>query len=483
MPELKQTKYVYSDRVLASATQRTPKPALLTIDAGLISKIEYIERGGLSIHALGHAEFTDLGDLLVTPAFVNGHTHLAMNAFRGVGLDAMDGNIVEELYYHLEHSLTRAEVTAFTRMGAYDCLLAGVGLVWDHYYHGQGVADALAEVGLTGVVAPTLQDLAGPGVKWLDQQLEATQLIHQGAHYKNAGVFAALGPHATDTVSDTLWQRVGQLSADYDIPIHAHVAQSKDEFERCYNRNKVGTLTYLNQLGVLDSGPGFLMVHGQYIRPAELTLLDGNRHVLGHCPYSQVQFCFPAPIELWHNAGVGVLLGTDSSACNDTMNVQQELRLVAEGDSYVVTNQAKLTEATFAQDDCSAALEALRQQHREARSQIQSTDELLKMAWSNGNCLHPEVQTGILAAGHLANLAVWDLEHPALWPANDVKRTITFCDTAPALAWMMTNGIWRGERGRYAESLLQTEAFQRAKNEAKLRLKELRDRLGLKGPL
>ena len=102
------------------------------------------------------------------------------------------------------------------------------------------------------------------------------------------------------------------------------------------------------------------------------------------------------------------------------------------------------------------------------------------MAWSNGNCLHPEVKTGVLEAGHLANIAVWDLEHPAVWPANDIKRTMTFCDTAPALAWMMTNGIWRGEKGRYAESLLNTEAFKHTKKEASQRLREVRERLGLK---
>ena len=52
---------------------------------------------------------------------------------------------------------------------------------------------------------------------------------------------------------------------------------------------------------------------------------------LGHCPYAQAQFSYPAPIDAWLERSIDVVVGTDCGACNDTMNLQQELRLIAGG--------------------------------------------------------------------------------------------------------------------------------------------------------
>mmetsp|Transcript_82992 Transcript_82992/g.222606 ORF Transcript_82992/g.222606 Transcript_82992/m.222606 type:complete len:204 (+) Transcript_82992:168-779(+) len=104
----------------------------------------------------------DLGpDVMLCPAFVNTHTHLAMNAMRGVTTARdMAGNVVEDVFFRVEGSLTADDVRAFTRMGCYEAVLAGVGACFDHYYFGEAVAAAMAEVGMSGAVAPTLQDLS-----------------------------------------------------------------------------------------------------------------------------------------------------------------------------------------------------------------------------------------------------------------------------------------------------------------------------------
>ena len=50
-------------------------------------------------------------------------------------------NMVREFYFGIEQNLEPEDILAFTRMGAYESLLSGVGLVWDHYYHGEAVAE------------------------------------------------------------------------------------------------------------------------------------------------------------------------------------------------------------------------------------------------------------------------------------------------------------------------------------------------------
>ena len=268
-------------------------------------------------------EFHDLGDRLVAPAFVNSHTHLGLCVLRGVQNWLVDQhNVVEKLYFKVERFLLPGDVRAFVRMGAYESLLCGVGTVFEHYYHGRQVAEALLDVGLTGLVAPTLQDLDGPGVPYLEPQLEATEAIDADARLAKAGIIAALGPHATDTVSSELWARVREVAEARDLVIHAHVAQSVEEYERSIERHGCSPIERLSREGTLDAGRGFLMVHGLFASDANLERLDPKRHALGFCPFSQLQFDFPNPILGWIRRGLAVVIGTDAASCNDSMNVR-----------------------------------------------------------------------------------------------------------------------------------------------------------------
>src|SRR5690606_21075272 len=90
----------------------------------------------------------DLGDLLLTPAFVDAHTHLALVVLRGAVGEATAGDVVEDLYFRVERRMTREDVRALTAMGALECLLAGTAVVWDHYYFADGVLDGLRDAGL-----------------------------------------------------------------------------------------------------------------------------------------------------------------------------------------------------------------------------------------------------------------------------------------------------------------------------------------------
>ena len=202
---------IYSERVVLPGEHEPLeiRPALVRIEGGRITAVRS-EQADFRDELDDSVD--DLGDKLVTPTFINSHTHLAMNAMRGIGqFSRMRGNVVEDLYFRIEEALGAADIRAFARMGAYDALLAGVGTVWEHYYGGLELAQGIGDVGLTAVVAPTLQDKAGPGTQELDQQLRATQDLASSSDLYHRGIVAALGPHATDTVSDTLWTEIAKL--------------------------------------------------------------------------------------------------------------------------------------------------------------------------------------------------------------------------------------------------------------------------------
>src|SRR5690606_5720680 len=176
------------------------RPAAVGITGAYISEVlgaEDLRRGQRWEHALALGEeIIDVGGNPLAPSFVNGHTHLGLAPLRGItSLARRKKNVVSETFFLAERHLLPADVRVFTRLGALESLLSGVGEVWDHYYFGKEVAEALVEAGLTGTVAPTLQELSGPGNGRADEEFEATIFISQNDGLKRAGISAAFGPH------------------------------------------------------------------------------------------------------------------------------------------------------------------------------------------------------------------------------------------------------------------------------------------------
>jgi 5-methylthioadenosine/S-adenosylhomocysteine deaminase len=161
------------------------------------------------------------------------------------------------------------------------------------------LARALQDTGLAGIVAPTLQDLSGPGVPLLDAALEETATIDDDAGLRGVGIGAAVGPHATDTVSADLWRRAATVAAERGLPIHAHVAQFVGEYHKCVAEQGCSPVAWLSRLGVLGPEvPSMALVHGLFVSRADLALLDPARHVPVFCPNSHLRFAFPARVEV-----------------------------------------------------------------------------------------------------------------------------------------------------------------------------------------
>jgi len=448
-------------------------PARIVVSGSLIERVE------LDPTPAG-ADELDLGERLVTPAFVNAHTHLALSFMRGRALapsaasKSARQNLVEDLFFRYEQRLTPAAIRAFTRMGAYESLLAGVGFVWDHYYGGRAVADALLDTGLSGAVAPTLQDLAGPGMRDSDAQLEATLEIAQDASLRDRGVLAALGPHATDTVSPGLLRRVAELARKEQLPVHLHVAQSYDELHRLETRVGRSPLALLSREGVLDEPPQVLLAHALFAHEADLRSLNPSRHTLLYCPSAQLQFGFPAPLVRWSELGLRWTVGTDTGASNDTMSVQPELRLAAGAASAMTTGSLALARFTERGSVHDAGEAWAQRKERVARfAPHVTTSALLSRVWHEAGGLHPALQVGSIARGALANLAVWELDHPAFWPGTDPLRALCFGDTSQALYTLLVAGRVIGTPGDLARSVIGSAGYRAARQEADARLAEL----------
>jgi 5-methylthioadenosine/S-adenosylhomocysteine deaminase len=438
---------LHSDRVvLQSSNGLSVAPAAVVVDRASILAVHPVDAE--SIPAIAASEGVDdahivrLGARILAPAFVDTHTHLAMSVFRGVGLSSLAGNVVEDLYYVVETRYQPGDIEAFTRLGALEVLRAGTAVVWDHYYAAHEVVAACRDVGLSAVIAPTLQDRAGPGVAQHEAQLEATVAIAEDASLAAAGIVAALGPHATDTVSADLWDAIATIASAHDLPLHLHCAQSREEYERAVQSAGTSPVGLLVDGGWLGEAPRTVLVHGQFVHAADLAGLDPARDVLGYCPASQIQYCFPASVRDWRDAGFDVVLGTDCGACNDGMNVQQELRLLAGAAQFGVPRDPAYRAFFTSKPGDRSGLDGLTEARAVRLADGLDAAAVLRSVWEVPGGLHPALPVGRIAAGCRANLLVIDPDHPAMWPATDVLRALAMQQVAPAIDRMMVNGQW-----------------------------------------
>jgi cytosine/adenosine deaminase-related metal-dependent hydrolase len=408
------------------------------------------------------SELLDFGTRPIVPAWVNGHTHLALLPLRGVtGRDERRGDVVKDVFFPFERQLSAEDVRAFTRLGAYEAALAGVGEVWDHYYFGTAVAAGLGDVGLTGVVAPTLQDLGGPGQDAFERGLAETRELCAPA-WASRGISAALGPHATDTVSDALLGRAGGLAQALGLPVHLHLMQSHAEAaaDRSGRRGHA-----LDRLLEATAGQELVVAHGLFLDADDVARLVTRGAILAHCPLSQLQFGFLGPLGAWLARGGLWTLGTDCVASNDAADPQRELPLLAADAalrvSYSPERERLLTRRT---QETERSVEALR---REAVHSSRTLDHgtLLRAAWG----MHlPGPPRGI-QLGAFANLLVLDDLHPALEPLDDLPRALCYGSIAPALHQVLLRGRPFGAAGQLAADLTSRPAYRDQRDEARAR--------------
>lgn len=416
----------------------------------------------------------DLGDKLIAPAWVNAHTHLAMQPLRALGGDdARGGNVVEDLWFRIESALQPGDVRAFARIGALECLVAGTGAVFDHYYQADELARALTDVGLEGMVAPTLQDCSGPGAHAWEAALQTTADLHADAGLAASGVHAALGPHATDTVSDALWARLTSMARDLRLPVHVHVAQSFEEHARAREAGHRSAVARLFADERLAGVPRALLVHLVLMDEADLGLFDPGRDVAVHCPASQLQFAFPADVRALAER-VPLALGTDAGACNDAMDVQRELLLLAHGPAYALT----FDPFAGTLDERAAHLSAARRAQHERRVPHVDPAAVLASVTRVPGSVHQAATWGVVAPGARACLSVFDLDHPAMWPAVDPLRALAFGGATQALHTVITGGRVVGEVGR-PSAVLATDRVRDFVTEATARRAALLSRAGV----
>jgi 5-methylthioadenosine/S-adenosylhomocysteine deaminase len=287
-----------------------------------------------------------LDDHLLTPGFINTHTHAAMNLFRGM---ADDKPLMDWLSNHIWPAEGQWMSPEFVRDGTElaiaEMQAAGITCFNDMYFFPNVAAEAAQKAQMRAVVGLIVLDFPSVWANSSDEYFDKGLQTHDQVNSYSL-VSTAFAPHAPYTVSDKPLIRALTLADELDIPLHIHLHETAGEIEESNARYGMRPLERLSQLGLLN--PRLLAVHMTQLLDAEIETLAKQGVNISHCIKSNLKLASGfAPITKLLNAGANIALGTDSAASNNELDLLSEARLaalVAKG----LSNDAKVIPSTQA---------------------------------------------------------------------------------------------------------------------------------------
>ena len=168
----------------------------------------------------------DFPGCALIPGFVNTHTHLELTVMRGFLENLPFASWIRQLTWTKYECLDRDDLAVSARLGALECLEAGVTCVGEVMDIGTGW-DAMRETGLRGVA---YQEVFGPGEESAegsaaDLRRKIKALVPEQSDLQRLGV----SPHAPYTVSQRLYGLVREIAEVEELAMAVHVAESADE--------------------------------------------------------------------------------------------------------------------------------------------------------------------------------------------------------------------------------------------------------------
>jgi 5-methylthioadenosine/S-adenosylhomocysteine deaminase len=274
------------------------------------------------------AERIELGQHVLIPGLINGHTHSAMSLLRGVADDVPLMDWLNNHIWPLEKRWVSEDWTyQGSMLSACEALRGGVTYLNDMYFFPTAMARAALDSGIRAGVSINVIDFptgyAANAAEYISRGLEAYE------QYKGESLLDwTSAPHAPYTVSDETFVQLRELSERLDIQMHCHIHETQHEVDGSLQQYGMRPLERLNKLGVMNER--MLAVHMVHLTEDEIAMLARQKVHLVHNPNSNMKLASGVcPVTALEAAGVNTILGTDGAASNNRQDMFGEIRAAA----------------------------------------------------------------------------------------------------------------------------------------------------------
>ena len=353
------------------------------------------------------SEVIDGNFLLMTPGFVNGHTHLGMSYFRNYADDLKLMDWLENEIWPIENKLTADDIYWSSLLSICENIKSGVTNFCDMYYEMDRVCDATIISGIRGTLTRGLTDNDGKG----KEKLKSVRELYNNYHNKaNGRIKVVPAPHAIYTCSENFLREISDLSKDLDGIINIHLSETKGEVENSLKEHGMTPISYVNSLGLLDNH--VIAAHCVHITDEEISLIKDKKFYPIYNPTSNLKLASGfTPVEKLLKNNIIMGIGTDGDSSNNSQNLLQDMHIGA------IVNKA-----------------------REMDEQAVKAIEILKMATINGQRALGISKAGLIKEDYLADLTIFNLKSSNFTPKNNLINALVYSATAEDVKDVLCDG-------------------------------------------
>jgi len=351
-----------------------------------------------------HDRVVDAGGGYILPGFIQTHIHLCQTLFRGFADDLPLMDWLRTRVWPMEAAHTPATLRAAARLATTELLASGTTtvLTMETVHDTDVVFESVAESGLRAIIGKCMMDFDAQVPKRLQEEtrhsIDESLAIHKRWHGAADGrLHAAFAPRFAVSCSRSLLEAVASLSAQHHALVHTHASESRDEI--AIVKQQTGSRTNIEYLAAVRlASPHLCAAHCVWVDEGDQQLLADHDIKVMHCPGSNLKLGSGiAPVPEMRARGITVSLGADGAACNNRLDMFDEMRLAA-------------------------TLQAMRQQPGALPAR-----EVVWMATRAGaRTLGLDREIGSLEVGKKADVIVVDRDRPHMAPGPDPYSTLVY---------------------------------------------------------
>ncbi len=337
-------------------------------------------------------------DHILTPGFINTHTHAAMTLLRGLADDMPLESWLREGIWPTEKRWVSAEmVRDGTELAIAEMLASGTTCFSDQYFFPEIVAETAVDLQMRAMIGTPVIEFPTAWATNAEEYLnKATDLVHD-PYADHPLIATCFAPHSTSALSDESFVELRILADQLDVPVQIHLHETAAEVSAALHDTGKRPLERLDDLGLVNAS--LLSVHSVHMTETEIVRLAESGVNIAHCPRSNLKLASGiAPVARFLSAGINVAVGTDGAASNNVLDMLSEMRTAA-------------LLAKVAADDAASV----------------SATVALKMATINGaEALGLANETGSIEVGKWADLTCTDLNRLNSQPVYDPVSQLVY---------------------------------------------------------
>ena len=351
-----------------------------------------------------HDTLIDAAGGYILPGLIQTHIHLCQTLFRGYADDLPLMDWLRTRIWPMEAAHTPDSLRAATRLATADLLASGTTavLTMETVHDTDVVFKEVEASGLRATIGKCMMDFDAQVPRRLQEDTRASidESVAIRARWEGAAngrLRAAFAPRFAVSCSRELLEAVADLSNAQHALVHTHASESRDEIAIVQQLS--GARSNIEYLATVRlAAPRLCAAHCVWADERDQRVLADHDVKVMHCPGSNLKLGSGiAPVPEMRARGITVSLGADGAACNNHLDMFDEMRLAA-------------------------VLQAMRKQP----GVLPARDVLWMATRAGARTLGLEHEIGSLEVGKKADVIVIDRDRPHLAPGPDPYSALVY---------------------------------------------------------